>query len=666
MTVVDGLNTSARERFRAEIMSDIEELSKANPGGIFDGNASDNYVFNGVMLIRDFNLDYDELADHICDGSSDLGVDSWWYDDYSNTLYLIQNKLYSESSGALKPGYVRDKLHHPYDVLARGEYDKCPELQRVFSEHVGDDDFQVCHRFNITNTSGCNEAVMAEVRSFNEKYASQNRYAEVFDIDDLFDRYYGEPYVRRHRMTHTMKLASGKNAGDYVLRSITHGTGAGKVTVSGIIVCASVVELYNLCENARMADYNLFEDNVREYLGVRNGVNKAIKATLTDSDRRKLFFLLNNGITITCMNASIAQRGLSVVMQSPQVVNGCQTLSTIYEVLSKCPDDATREREFKNVLVQVSIFGMDGELSAKKAVIDDIVNCRNSQTSIQKNAFDVLRGPARRIQLAMDNYGIVIGVKASDCNKVRSGMGPLKLEDYRKRFIESGLAGRWGLVDDKKPNQLICKDTELLVTYEKLCQIVCMTDLGRFNPSSKSGLMNPENERSRKIIEILQKDLLMATIADLICLYMKVQSFKSTYAGVHNHTGWFPHPAYTLTGVARIECDGDLNRLSEIVKCADDAERLMEVYARTCDKVFQRYRTRSSPGDDTYTKFSKSRDFDEVEFREIHDDQVEFVNEKYKRIALTASVSSGRFCSKCGAEVTDGAKFCSACGSPIA
>jgi len=42
---------------------------------------------------------------------------------------------------------------------------------------------------------------------------------------------------------------------------------------------------------------SVFEDNVRSYQG-RNEVNSKIMSTLKSENKRKMFFVLNNGITI--------------------------------------------------------------------------------------------------------------------------------------------------------------------------------------------------------------------------------------------------------------------------------------------------------------------------------------------------------------------------------
>ena len=105
--------------FREGIDDDIAELRADDSRGIFDG-CSEDYVFNGVMLMRDFGMDNSDFEEHIVDGSNDCGVDTWAYDEYRNVLYLVQNKLYGDTS-SMATRYVEHALNEAYDMLERGE-----------------------------------------------------------------------------------------------------------------------------------------------------------------------------------------------------------------------------------------------------------------------------------------------------------------------------------------------------------------------------------------------------------------------------------------------------------------------------------------------------------------------------------------------------------------
>ena len=75
----------------------------------------------------------------------------------------------------------------------------------------------------------------------------------------------------------------------------------------------------------------LYEKNVRRFLGTRGKVNKAIKETLEKEPDQ--FGLYNNGITFVAKSFNHLKDG-SYELRDPYIVNGCQTTRTIWEVLN--------------------------------------------------------------------------------------------------------------------------------------------------------------------------------------------------------------------------------------------------------------------------------------------------------------------------------------------
>lgn len=73
----------------------------------------------------------------------------------------------------------------------------------------------------------------------------------------------------------------------------------------------------------------LYERNVRRFLGGRGRVNKAIQETLRTNPER--FGLFNNGITIVVNDFEIEDDGLTILLDS-YIVNGCQTTRSIWDV----------------------------------------------------------------------------------------------------------------------------------------------------------------------------------------------------------------------------------------------------------------------------------------------------------------------------------------------
>lgn len=136
------------------------------------------------------------------------------------------------------------------------------------------------------------------------------------------------------------------------------------------------------------ADQNLresiFEENVRSFLGNNNDVNSAIQQTLQSPEKRSLFSVLNNGITVVAPELTLTPNTKEIHLNNYQIINGCQTSSTLQANKLLLTDSV-------NVVVKF-IESPENESSS------DIIAATNSQSDIPKEAFFGLRGKAKLVQ----------------------------------------------------------------------------------------------------------------------------------------------------------------------------------------------------------------------------------------------------------------------------
>ena len=136
------------------------------------------------------------------------------------------------------------------------------------------------------------------------------------------------------------------------------------------------------------ADGNLresvFEENVRSFLGNNNDVNAAIQQTLLNNDKKSLFSVLNNGITVVAPELTLTPNTKEIHLTNYQIINGCQTSSTLQANKLLLNDSV-------NVVVKF-IESPENEASG------DIIAATNSQSDIPKEAFFGLRGKAKLVQ----------------------------------------------------------------------------------------------------------------------------------------------------------------------------------------------------------------------------------------------------------------------------
>ena len=129
---------------------------------------------------------------------------------------------------------------------------------------------------------------------------------------------------------------------------------------------------------------SVFEENVRSFLGNSNDVNAAIQRTIQNAEMKSLFSVLNNGITVVAPEITLIPNTKEINLTNYQIINGCQTSSTLYE-------NKLLLTESVNVVVKF-IESSDSEASS------NIISATNSQSDISKEAFFGLRNKAKLVQ----------------------------------------------------------------------------------------------------------------------------------------------------------------------------------------------------------------------------------------------------------------------------
>ena len=123
-------------------------------------------------------------------------------------------------------------------------------------------------------------------------------------------------------------------------------------------------------KNGRLRQH-IFEENVRDFLGMEGDVNREMAETIADSAKQKRFGILNNGITMISPDVRVG--GLEIFIRDFQIVNGCQTSNVLFDNREKIKDDATIMLK----LIETS----------DPAVVDDIVRSTNRQAKVDEDQF---------------------------------------------------------------------------------------------------------------------------------------------------------------------------------------------------------------------------------------------------------------------------------------
>lgn len=136
------------------------------------------------------------------------------------------------------------------------------------------------------------------------------------------------------------------------------------------VKAADFIEQVLSDSNGRLRQ-RIFEENVRDFIGLDGEINSEMAETLQDRDKQKRFGVLNNGVTI--ISPDIRVTGLEIYMRDFQIVNGCQTSNVLFENRSQVTDDTTLMLK----VVETSDAG----------VVDDIVRSTNRQAKVEEDQF---------------------------------------------------------------------------------------------------------------------------------------------------------------------------------------------------------------------------------------------------------------------------------------
>lgn len=158
----------------------------------------------------------------------------------------------------------------------------------------------------------------------------------------------------------------------------------------GVSSCLDYIEL--LKNHDGNINKGLFYDNVRDFLGGQNSVNKDIEGTIKSPTQRNLFSVLNNGVTLVARK--VVPSGDRFEISGFQVVNGCQTSHVLFN---------NRDHVTPDMYLTVKLIETDDvDLSSS------VIKATNSQSIVLSEAFATIKPYHRRLEdffRAMNDHG---------------------------------------------------------------------------------------------------------------------------------------------------------------------------------------------------------------------------------------------------------------------
>ena len=293
---------------------------------LFDGDPAKGFLYWAaeLHLYQTANAPTeDDLLSNITDGKDDLELDAYYVDDDAMTVYLFQSK-YRSSPGNLKMGDLASFLDVP-NKLATPQM-----LAQVSNEKVLE--FAPTFRRRLLDGYELHLVYLTTLRTTKPLQTRANAWTEGLVTLPIGGEYIDVPHsVTLMDIDNLIRVTDSLNEIREIELTLRIDPSGHHETKSGEFRC--LVATLGLEELAMKFDeykYAIFRYNPRGPLG-SVAVNKDIKQTLEDSNRRELFQLMNNGLSAVCAAFIVSNDGSSVNVRDFQVVNGCQTTYSVYD-----------------------------------------------------------------------------------------------------------------------------------------------------------------------------------------------------------------------------------------------------------------------------------------------------------------------------------------------
>lgn len=554
--------------FKKQIEDDIALIQKQF-SHIDNKLQKDEYAFNYWVLSRLYSLDEEIIPNNVTD-INDKGIDCWVHYEDTKELFLIQNKYYSENTFVQRKD-VADFLSTPLSTLLKGNYKKSRELQKIFDRAISDSEYKIWLHFYVTNEYKSNDITnLINDFSFDENPDQRIKasiYVKYSTLSDIKRIYYGDRFTEKKHFS--ARLSTRTAATSLDVRPVDYDL---EWMIDLRYVLVNIVDLYSIYKDALEKNYELFEENIREYLGTQ-GINNGIIKTLKNPEDRANFFYYNNGVTIICENCKTL-RGTEVggkniygfELDNPQIVNGCQTVNSIAEVLSHCSEDKLAT-EYAKAFVLVKVFVFDRDTKANHPNLDvNIVRYTNSQNAISDKAFASKRNYFLSIQSEFRKRGLLLLVKPSDKNKFKTEYD----DPTRSDKVKTKSKELFDFFDIEYKNF-----TSSEIQLEKLLKVLLAFIRDGFEAYKKgSTVLKPNSPIYKNFSLNIEEYLTIDNMVRLFFMYLKAENQKKK-----NDDKRHPIPYYVLSFIGIAFKNKTYDEINEkLDKLFSDKSTFLEVY----------------------------------------------------------------------------------------
>lgn len=278
--------------------------------------------FANWFLENIYRLDASDADDALVDSSNDKGVDGIYVDHNFFEIHIIQSKIRNDYNKTVGDVALKELEG------TRIQFQNKESIQKILDGGANEELKKLIVREELIEFVELGYKVKAIYITNVNPDANGLEYVDINPLVEIWGR--------QKIIEHVVDFdASEKVDGDFTF-DVSYAPPlkmtAGEAKI--FVFAASASELVNL---SGISDTTLFSQNVRYSLG-RTAVNKGIAESISRQAEHKLFPLYHNGIIILCEGVEEIA-GDKIRISGYTVVNGAQSITTLYENQKKISDD---------------------------------------------------------------------------------------------------------------------------------------------------------------------------------------------------------------------------------------------------------------------------------------------------------------------------------------
>lgn len=357
----------------------IEQLLKQKLSEVGNGITEAEFfdIFSAEQILKDYDLSYEEIENGIIDSGGDGGIDSFYF-FINDTLFDEDDDLSSYKKNVrLELVFIQSKNTTGFSETAIDKFISSMrdllDLSKPINSLVGVYCSKVLEKIDVFRKTYMALTSRFPVLTISFYYATKgievhpNVERKIKVLGETVNTFFSPCNFNFEFIgaSQLLSLARRSPSTAHQLKLTENPISTGQV---GFVCLVNIKDYFHFItdENNKLKK-SIFEGNVRDYQG-KTDVNEYIADSLRNPNRED-FWWLNNGISIICTKATLSGKTLTV--EDPEVVNGLQTSTEIYNYFVQFPNIEDQ----RNILVRIIV--PEDESSR-----DRIIKATNSQTTI--------------------------------------------------------------------------------------------------------------------------------------------------------------------------------------------------------------------------------------------------------------------------------------------